>query len=182
CQAAVETVLSAWGRIDILVNNAGIVEPNGVMDVAPEDYDRVTDVNLRGTLYMSQAVIPTMRKQGEGSIVNVSSVAGQRGGGVFGGAHYAAAKAGVLGLSKAMARELAPDNVRVNAVCPGYIDTDIVVGRLSEDRRAKIIEGIPMGRPGDAVDVAGVCVFLGCSLSAYVTGAVLDVNGGSHIH
>lgn len=182
CEAAVATLLQRWGRVDILVNNAGITQPLKIMDIAPENYDAVLDVNLRGTLYMSQAVIPGMRKQKSGSIVNLSSVSAQRGGGIFGGPHYSAAKAGVLGLTKAMARELAPDNVRVNAICPGFIATDITAGKLTAGMSQQILAGIPMGRAGAASDVAGCALFLASDLSAYCTGTEVDVNGGSLIH
>lgn len=182
CEAAVATLLQRWGRVDILVNNAGITQPLKIMDIAPENYDAVLDVNLRGTLYMSQAVIPGMRKQKSGSIVNLSSVSAQRGGGIFGGPHYSAAKAGVLGLTKAMARELAPDNVRVNAICPGFIATDITAGKLTPEMSQQILAGIPMGRAGAASDVAGCALFLASDLSAYCTGTEVDVNGGSLIH
>lgn len=182
CDTAVADVLSNCGKIDVLVNNAGITEPLKIMEIAPENYDAVLDVNLRGTLYMSQAVIPQMRKRKAGAIVNISSVSAQRGGGIFGGPHYAAAKAGILGLTKAMARELAPDGVRVNAVCPGFIATDITAGKLSNEVRDTIIDGIPMGRAGEADDVAGCCLFLASDLSSYVTGSEVDVNGGSLIH
>lgn len=182
CEAAIADLVSRWGRVDILVNIAGITQPLKTMDIAPENYEAVLDVNLRGTLYMSQAAIPHMRAQKSGAIVNMSSVSAQRGGGIFGGPHYSAAKAGVLGLTKAMARELAPDNVRVNAICPGFIDTDITAGKLTDDMKAQIIAGIPMARVGHADDVAGCVVFLASSLSAYVTGSEVDVNGGSLIH
>jgi NAD(P)-dependent dehydrogenase (short-subunit alcohol dehydrogenase family) len=182
CQAAADALLARWGRIDILVNNAGITQPLKIMDIAPQNYDAVTDVSLRGTLYMSQAVIPSMRAQKSGSIVNMSSVSAQRGGGIFGGPHYSAAKAGVLGLTKAMARELAPDQVRVNAICPGFIATDITAGKLTPEMRAQVLAGIPMGRAGEAIDVAGCALFLASSLSAYCTGTEVDVNGGSLIH
>jgi NAD(P)-dependent dehydrogenase (short-subunit alcohol dehydrogenase family) len=182
CRAAVEELTARWGRIDVLVNNAGITQPLKIMDIAPENYDAVLDVNLRGTLYMSQAVIPAMRDQKSGSIVNLSSVSAQRGGGIFGGPHYSAAKAGVLGLTKAMARELAPDNVRVNAICPGFIATDITAGKLTPEMQEAVLSGIPMGRAGDASDVAGCCLFLASDLSAYCTGTEVDVNGGSLIH
>ncbi|MGF1563708.1 MAG: SDR family NAD(P)-dependent oxidoreductase [Geminicoccaceae bacterium] len=182
CARAIASVLAAWGRIDILVNNAGITQPLKIMEIAPENYDAVTDVNLRGTLYMSQAVIPGMRARTSGSIVNMSSVSAQRGGGIFGGPHYSAAKAGVLGLTKAMARELAPDNVRVNAICPGFIATDITAGRLTPEMNAQILAGIPMGRTGTASDVAGCALFLASDLAAYCTGTEVDVNGGSLIH
>jgi len=112
-------------------------------------------VNLRGTLYMSQAVIPTMRGQKSGSIICMSSVSAQRGGGIFGGPHYSAAKAGILGLAKAMARELGPDGIRVNSIAPGLIDTDITQGKLTDTMRAEIAAGIPLGRIGETSDVAG---------------------------
>lgn len=182
CRQAAEEVLGKWGRIDVLVNNAGITQPLKVMDIAPGNYDAVLDVNLRGTLYMSQAVIPAMRAQNQGSIVNLSSVSAQRGGGIFGGPHYSAAKAGVLGLTKAMARELAPQNIRVNAVCPGFIATDITAGKLTPDMMEGILAGIPMGRAGEAGDVAGCCLFLASDLAAYCTGTEVDVNGGALIH
>ena len=182
CDAAVAAVEDAFGQIDVLVNNAGITQPLKMMEIGPDDYDAVLDANLRGTLNMSQAVIPHMRGRGAGSVVNMSSVSAQRGGGVFGGPHYSAAKAGILGLTRAMARELAPDGIRVNAICPGFIDTDITAGRLTEEMREQIRSAIPMGRVGEASDVAGCALFLACDLSAYVTGSEVDVNGGSHIH
>lgn len=182
CEAAAKAVLDAFGQIDILVNNAGITQPLKIMDIAPQNYDAVLDVNLRGTLYMSQAVIPHMRERKTGAIVNMSSVSAQRGGGIFGGPHYSAAKAGVLGLTKAMARELAPANVRANAVCPGFIATDITGGMLTDEMLEGIVAGIPMARAGKAEDVAGCCLFLASPLSAYVTGSEVDVNGGSLIH
>ncbi len=182
CEAAVAAVTERLGPVDILVNNAGITQPLRIMDIAPGNYDAVLDVNLRGTLYMSQALIPAMRERGSGAIVNISSVSAQRGGGIFGGPHYSAAKAGILGLTKAMARELAPAGVRVNAVCPGFIATDITAGKLTPDMMDGILAGIPMGRAGEASDVAGCCLFLASDLSAYVTGSEVDVNGGSLIH
>lgn len=182
CVAAAKAVLAAFGQIDVLVNNAGITQPLKIMDIAPDNYDAVLDVNLRGTLYMSQAVIEHMRARKSGSIVNISSVSAQRGGGIFGGPHYSAAKAGILGLTKAMARELAPHNVRSNAICPGFIATDITAGKLTEDMMTQILDGIPMGRAGVAADVAGCALFLASGLAAYVTGSEVDVNGGSLIH
>ncbi|MGD8105445.1 SDR family NAD(P)-dependent oxidoreductase [Pantoea sp. FN0302] len=180
--AAIEQVLGAYGRIDILVNNAGITQPIKLMDIKRENYDAVLDVSLRGTLLMSQAVIPTMRSQQSGSIVCISSVSAQRGGGIFGGPHYSAAKAGVLGLMKAMARELGPDNIRVNAITPGLIQTDITAGKLSDEMRQSILAGIPLNRLGEAADIAGAALFLASPLSAYSTGITLDVNGGMLIH
>ena len=164
------------------MNNAGITQPLKIMDIAPENYDAVLDVNLRGTLYMTQALIPHFRSRKSGSVVNMSSVSAQRGGGIFGGPHYSAAKAGILGLTKAMARELAPDGVRLNAICPGFIATDITAGKLTAEMRAQVLDGIPMGRAGTAEDVAGCALFLASDLSSYCTGTEVDVNGGSLIH
>lgn len=181
-QAAIEQVIAKYGRIDVLVNNAGITQPIKLMDIKRENYDAVLDVSLRGTLIMSQAVIPTLRAQQSGSIVCISSVSAQRGGGIFGGPHYSAAKAGVLGLARAMARELGPDNIRVNAITPGLIQTDITAGKLTDQMRENILAGIPMNRLGDAVDIARAALFLGSDLSSYSTGITLDVNGGMLIH
>lgn len=182
CLTAVQQLVDRWGQIDILVNNAGITQPVRLLEIEPKNYDAVMDVNLRGTLYMSQAVIPHMQKRKSGSIVNISSVSAQRGGGVFGGPHYSAAKAGVLGLTKATARDFAPENIRVNAVCPGFIATDITAGKMTEEMNEKVMAGIPMGRAGKAEEVAGCCLFLASDLSGYVTGSEVDVNGGSLIH
>ncbi|WP_377806854.1 SDR family oxidoreductase [Azospirillum sp. A29] len=182
CFAVANRVVEEFGRIDVLVNNAGITQPLKFMDIGPKNYEAVTDVSLRGTLYMSQAVVPHMRERKSGSIVCISSVSAQRGGGIFGGPHYSAAKAGVLGLAKAMARELGPDNVRVNSVTPGLIQTDITGDKLTPELRTEILKGIPLNRLGDADDVARSCLFLASELSSYVTGATLDVNGGMLIH
>jgi NAD(P)-dependent dehydrogenase (short-subunit alcohol dehydrogenase family) len=182
CLKAADGVLDEYGRIDVLINNAGITQAIKLMDIKPEDYDRILDVSLRGTLNMSQAVVPRMRKQRSGSIVCLSSVSAQRGGGIFGGPHYSAAKAGVLGLGKAMARELGPDNVRVNSITPGLIQTDITGDKLTDDLRTEIIKGIPLARLGVADDVGNACLFLASDLSAYITGATIDVNGGMLIH
>lgn len=182
CEAAAKAVLERFGQIDVLVNNAGITQPLKFMDIQPGNYEAVTDVSLRGSLYMSQAVVPHMRSRKSGSIVMLSSVSAQRGGGIFGGPHYSAAKAGVLGLAKAMARELGADNVRVNSVTPGLIQTDITGGKLTDEIKADVIKGIPLGRLGDAADVANCCLFLASDLSSYLTGITLDVNGGMLIH
>jgi NAD(P)-dependent dehydrogenase (short-subunit alcohol dehydrogenase family) len=122
-----------------------------------------------------------MRKQKKGSIICISSVSAERGGGVFGGPHYSAAKAGILGLAKAIAREVAPEGIRVNAIAPGFIDTDITHGKMTEEQRAVLVQSIPMGRIGQPIDVARACLFLASPLSEYITGEVLDVNGGMHM-
>ena len=182
CEAAATEALKAFGRIDILINNAGITQPVKTLDITGADYDRILDVNLRGTLHMSQAVLPAMRQQQSGSIICISSVSAQRGGGIFGGPHDSAAKAGVLGLARAMAREFGIEGVRVNCITPGLIETDITQGKLTPERKKEIAESIPLARLGAASDVAGACVFLASDLSAYCTGITLDVNGGMLIH
>lgn len=182
CRNAAEQVLEWAGRIDVLVNNAGITQPLKLMDIGQGDYDKVLDVSLRGTLNMSQAVTPSMRSRRAGSIVCMASISGLQGGGVFGGPHYCAAKAGVMGLARAMARELAPDGIRVNSIAPSWIDTDITAGIMSDEIRDEIISRVPLGRGGKVEDVAGVALFLASELSAYVTGTTIDVNGGSFIH
>ena len=181
CERVAAETISRYSAIDILVNNAGITQPLKILDIKPENYDAVLDVSLRGTLYMSQAVIPQMIAQSSGSIVCISSVSAQRGGGIFGGPHYSAAKGGVLGLARAMARELGPHNVRVNSVAPGLIQTDMTGGKIAE-MKDEILKGIPLNRLGDPVDVANCCLFLASDLSSYVTGITLDVNGGMLIH
>ena len=182
CEAAAAEVLKTFGRIDVLLNNAGITQPVKTLDITGADYDRILDVSLRGTLYMSQAVLPAMRVQKQGSIICISSVSAQRGGGIFGGPHYSAAKAGVLGLARAMAREFGVDGVRINCITPGLIETDITQGKLSDEKKAEISETIPLARLGRPADVAGACVFLASDLAAYCTGITLDVNGGMLIH
>lgn len=182
CLKAAERVLEAFGPADILINNAGITQPVKLMEISETDWHRILDVNLGGVLYLTQAFVPQMRERKRGTIACMSSVSAQRGGGVFGGPHYSAAKAGVLGLAKAMARELGPDGIRVNCVTPGLIQTDITGGKLTDAMRQEIVKGIPLGRLGDAEDVAGIYLFLASDLSAYVTGAVIDVNGGMLIH
>ena len=182
CAAAVARLADDLGPPDVLAHIAGIVRPTRIGDLTPDELALVLDVNLRGSVNICQAVLGPMRARRAGSIVLMSSVAAQRGGGVFGGAHYSASKAGVLGLARAMARELAPDGVRVNAVAPGPIDTDILGGPMTDAQRAQFAGAIPMGRIGTTTDVAGAFLFLASDLSAYVTGAVIDVNGGLHIH
>ncbi|MEL6374062.1 MAG: SDR family NAD(P)-dependent oxidoreductase [Pseudomonadota bacterium] len=178
CQEAVNAVHDAFGRIDILIGNAGVVFPTLIDDIAPAEYDHVLDVNLRGNFQMAQAVLPTMRAQGDGRLVFISSIAGQVGGGLFGRSHYAAAKSGIFGLAKALARELAPEGIRANAIAPGVIDNDFTKGRMTRAIKDQAATGVPMGRLGRSDDVAGGCLYLASDLSAYVTGQVLSINGG----
>nr|MDQ6120182.1 SDR family oxidoreductase [Klebsiella pneumoniae subsp. pneumoniae] len=167
-QAAIEQILAKYGRVDVLVNNAGITQPLKLMDIKRANYDAVLDVSLRGTLLMSQAVIPTMRAQNPAA--SSASRPSPPSAAVSLADHYSAAKAGVLGLARAMARELGPDNVRVNCITPGLIQTDITAGKLTDDMTANILAGIPMNRLGDAIDIARAALFLGSDLSSYSTG------------
>ncbi|MFG1427435.1 SDR family NAD(P)-dependent oxidoreductase [Roseixanthobacter glucoisosaccharinicivorans] len=182
CARAVDAVLAHFGALDIVVNNAGVSQPTRLMDVDRANYDLVMDASLRGTFNMSQAIVPYFREQHAGVIVCIGSLAALRGGGVFGGPHYAAAKGGVHSLAKSMARELAADGIRVNAIAPGLVDTDIFQGQLTPERRRAVEEAVPMGRLARAEEIADACLFLASDLSSYVTGAVLDVNGGLHMH
>lgn len=178
CCACADRIAQVFGGIDVLVGNAGIVYGTAILDISREEYDEVLDVNLRGNFHMAQAVIEHMRQSRSGSIVFMSSIAGQIGGGVFGRSHYAAAKSGIFGLAKALARELAADQIRVNAIAPGVIDNDFTKGRMTREKKEEIASNVPLGRLGTSEDVAMVCLFLASDLSRYMTGTVLPVNGG----
>ena len=181
CQRVAEQIINDLGAVDILINNAGITQPIRILDIQPENYDAVLDVSLRGMLYLSQALIPHMIRRGGGSIACTSSVSGQAGGGVFGGPHYSAAKAGMLGLAKDMAKELGPKNIRVNAVAPGMVATDIRGDKMSQEVMDRIVASIPLGRIATPTEIANVFLFLASGLSSFVTGATIDVNGGMYI-
>jgi len=178
CGECIDQIADTFGGIDILIGNAGVVYGTPVLEVSHEEYDEVLDVNLRGNFHMAQTVIPHMRRNKSGSIVLMSSIAGQVGGGLFGRSHYAAAKSGIFGLAKALARELAPDGIRANAIAPGVIDNDFTKGRMTREIKDEIAAKVPLGRVGTSEDVANVCLFLASDLSAYMTGTVLPVNGG----
>ena len=174
-------MINRLGRVDILVNNAGVSQPDKLMEISQENFDLVIDVSLRGSLNMAQAVVPGMQAQRSGAIISIGSVAAQIGGGIFGGPHYSAAKGGIHSLTKSMARELAPFAIRANAIAPGTIDTDIFAGKL-DDKKAGIIANIPLGRLGTPEDIANGCLFLASDLSSYITGLILDINGGRFMH
>jgi NAD(P)-dependent dehydrogenase (short-subunit alcohol dehydrogenase family) len=182
CRELVERTIADFGKVDILVNYAGVSQPDRLMEVTQANYDLVMNVNVRGTFNMCQAVVPHFRARKEGNIVCIGSVAAERGGGLFGGPHYSASKGAVQSLAKSMARELGPEGIRVNAIAPGTIDTDIFQGKLSEERRKAIAAEAPLRRLGTADDIAKACLFLVSDLASYVTGIVLDVNGGILIH
>ncbi|MGH2881472.1 MAG: SDR family NAD(P)-dependent oxidoreductase [Solirubrobacteraceae bacterium] len=173
---AFETAEAALGPIDILVNNAAITAQGSVWEIEPEDWDDVLTVNLRGTLLCSQIAGPAMARRGFGRIVNLASLAGQQGGTVA-GAHYAASKAGILVLTKILAKELAGKGVTVNAVVPAAIRGP-VMDTVPAERLAALESTIPVGRFGEAREVAALVAFLCSSDAGYITGAALDINGG----
>ncbi|NDL66860.1 SDR family NAD(P)-dependent oxidoreductase [Anaerotalea alkaliphila] len=176
----VETVMDKFGRIDVLVNNAGISQKVTVEDMTYDDMYRIFNVNVFGLILCTQAVLRPMKKAGYGRIVSLSSVSGKRGGGVFGGAHYSASKAAVLGFSKNLAREVSEFGITTNCVCPGLINTEIWKS-LPKELADKVIDGIPMGRPGETDEVASAIVFLASKEASYITGEEIDINGGSHM-
>lgn len=178
--AMADTVIKEMGKVDILVNCAGITQPVTVLNTTLEDWNRIISVNLTGTFLCSKAILPHMQSRKFGRIINISSVSGKRGGGVYGGAHYSAAKAGILGFSKALARECVLDGVTVNSVCPGLIATEIRKG-LSDEKERATWKTIPMERPGSAKEVASAVAFLASDDASYITGEDIDINGGSHM-
>lgn len=181
CDRMVDAVMARFGRIDCLVNCAGVVQSQGLLAIDDDAYDLVVDVNMKGAFHLSRSVLRVFSEQKSGVLVHVASLAGQRGGGLVGGAHYAAAKGGVISLTRSIAREFGARGIRANVVCPAMIETAMLDG-LSSDKRDDIVRTIPLGRTGQAREAAGACLFLASDLSSFITGATLDVNGGCHIH
>ena len=175
CDELVKAVKDCFGKVDILVNNAGITRDGLLMTAKAEDFDKVLDTNLKGAYFCMKAVAKLMMRQRYGRIVNLSSVVGLRGN--AGQTGYAASKAGILGLTKAAAKELATRNITVNAVAPGFIDTDMTAV-LPENAKNAMLTTIPMGKPGAPEDVARAVAFFAERNSAYITGQVLCVDGG----
>lgn len=175
--AAVEQILETHGRLDILVNNAGIARDQLLLRMKREDWDAVVATNLTGTFVCTQAVLRTMVRQRAGRIISIGSVVGQSGN--PGQTNYAATKAGIIGFSKALAREVASRNITVNVVAPGLIDTDMTRD-ISSDAQANWTSNIPLGRLGTPEDVAAAVCFLASDAASYITGQVLAVNGGMY--
>lgn len=175
CAGAVEQVLASHGRLDVLVNNAAVALDALVVRLKDEDWERTLAVNLTGPMSLCRAAARAMMKQRAGAVVNVVSVVGEMGN--AGQAAYAASKAGLIGLTRALARELAGRNVRVNAVSPGFIDTDMTA-KIPDELRQRILAQVPLGRFGRAEEVAAAVSFLASDAASYVTGEVLRVNGG----
>jgi 3-oxoacyl-[acyl-carrier protein] reductase len=177
-RSMVQAAVAAFGRVDILVNNAGITMPKGLAETSEAEWDRVLAVNLKGVFLCCKAVAERMIAQGGGRMINIASTAGQSG--ILSGPAYCAAKAGVLGLTKCLARSLAPHNVLVNAIAPAMIDTEILYWRTPEQWK-ETLASIPLKRLGDPDDLAEAAVFLASNGGNFVTGATLDVNGGLHM-
>ena len=173
----VEEALTTFGRIDLLVNNAGTIRRGTIETVTEEDWDRVIAINLKGTFNCCKAVVGPMKRQRSGKIVNVSSIAGKLGD-ITSAPGYGSSKAGADALMKSLARQLAPSGIRVNAVAPHAIETEMSA-QWSDERRREIIAGIPLGRLGRPEDVADAVLFLASDAASFITGEILDVNGGA---
>jgi NAD(P)-dependent dehydrogenase (short-subunit alcohol dehydrogenase family) len=181
CDKAIEQAVTHFGTIDCLVNCAGIVKSEGMLSITDEDYDNIMEVNLKGTFNICKSALKIFTDKQSGVIVNLASLAAQRGGGLVGGSHYAASKGGVISLTRSIAREFAPMNIRANVICPAMIETPMLDG-LSKEQLSEVVATIPLKRIGKTVELAGTCLFLASALSNFITGATIDVNGGIHIH
>jgi 3-oxoacyl-[acyl-carrier protein] reductase len=178
CANAVDEVIKAFGKLDVLVNNAGIAIDGLVMRFSDNDWDRTMNVNLRGAFSLIKAASRPMMKAKGGAIINLSSVVGEMGNG--GQSAYAASKAGLIGLTKSIAKELASRNIRVNAVSPGFIDTDMT-SAIPEASRTQMLAAIPLARLGASQEIADAVLFLASPRASYITGHVLSVNGGMYV-
>ncbi|MFA0815898.1 MAG: 3-oxoacyl-[acyl-carrier-protein] reductase [Anaerofustis sp.] len=175
---AVDSIREEFGSIDILVNNAGIIRDNLLIRMSEEDFDKVIDTNLKGVFNMIKHIYPIMAKQRSGSVINITSVSGLMGN--IGQMNYSAAKAGVVGITKTAAKELAMRSVRCNAIAPGFIDTDMTE-KLSDSVKEGILSTVPLKKMGTAEDVANLALFLASDISGYITGEVIRIDGGLYI-
>ena len=175
CEKLIENVINDFGNIDALINNAGITKDNLLMRMSEEDYDRVMEVNMKSVFNMTKACQRTFLKNRRGSIINMSSVVGVKGN--AGQSNYAASKSAIIGFSKSIALELGSRNIRCNVIAPGFIKTEMT-DKLSEEVIQAWNDNIPLKRPGESEDVANLCLFLASDLSNYITGQVINVDGG----
>ena len=174
-QEFIKAVIEKYGKIDVLVNNAGITRDMLLMRMKEEDFNKVIEINLKGTFLVTKEVVPYMMKKRDGKIISLSSVVGVTGN--AGQCNYSASKAGIIGFTKSIAKELASRNIRANAVAPGFIDTDMT-NVLSDEVKENINKQIPMRRMGTAREIANVVYFLGSEESSYITGQVINIDGG----
>lgn len=180
CDAVVQLALERFGRIDILVNAAGVLRPSGLLEMSEQEWDLVVGVNLKGAFLASRAAAAPMVTQGWGRIVHFSSTAGKTVS-TLGGSHYTAAKHGVLGLTRALAKELAPHGITVNAVCPGLVDTEMAREAVPAEVLARFAASFPVARLGTAEEVADLVAYLVSDSAGYITGAAIDINGGDFL-
>jgi acetoacetyl-CoA reductase len=178
CEKGVAAVVEALGSVEVLVNNAGITRDGMLHKLTPEAWDEVIRVDLTSVFNMSRLVIDGMRESSYGRIISISSINGQKG--QMGQTNYSAAKAGILGFTKSLAREIGSRNITVNAVAPGFIDTDMT-RELEEEQKSALISQIPLNRLGDPIDIANAVVFLAGPDASYITGETLHVNGGMYM-
>lgn len=175
----VEGIMSAWGKIDILINNAGITQPTFFLNISEDDWERMISIHLTGTFNCCRHIVPLMIERKQGKIINMSSVVGKNGA-IGAGAHYCAAKAGIIGFTKALANQLAPYGIQVNAIAPAMIDTEMIRWRSREQLRIHL-QSVPLGRIGSVEEVAGAALFLASDYANYITGYTMDINGGMYM-
>lgn len=176
-ETMIQSCRECFGKVDILVNNAGIIQTAPVSDIAGADWDRVMAVNLKGVFLCCKATLPLMKEQRSGKIVNIASVAGKRGGGLLGNSCYSASKGGVIAFTKSLAREAGEFGIQVNAVTPAFTDTDMTRG-IAPEKKEFILKMLPLGRVGKPADIAGAVCFLASGMADYITGEIMDVDGG----
>jgi len=176
-QKMIADVLARFGKIDILVNNAGIVLTGPLTEITSGDWDKVMTINVKGFFLTCKSVIPHMMERRYGKIINIASVAGKIGGGLMGNSCYATSKGAVIALTKAIAKEMGPHNINCNSICPAFTDTPMTLN-FPQEKREAIIRAIPLGRAGKPEDIASAVCFLASDGAAFITGEIMDVNGG----